>query len=163
MSEWRPGDREAIRRALALPATPPCLDAIDLAMAGLARHHAEGVLTALPLLDAVAQIDQLLLVPGAEQEQAIEKQSRSGPMAGSVAANGDAPLQKADVIAYDTGLLREERQTTYAHPYSTAAALLGQRRRYAEQLLSLLPGLTGWLGFTGPAGARLGGTVLLRG
>ena len=76
------------------------------------------------MLDAVALIDQQLLAPGPEQEQAIEKLSSSGPIAGSVAAGGDAPLQKADVIAYDTGLLREESETVFANPRSIAAALL---------------------------------------
>ncbi|CAK6698793.1 hypothetical protein [Synechococcus sp. CBW1107] len=72
---WQPGDQEAIRKALSLPATVPCLD-------------------------------QQLLAAGPEQEQAIEKQSSSGPIAGSVAADGDAPLQKANVIAYDTAPLQ---------------------------------------------------------
>ncbi|MCP9904264.1 hypothetical protein KBY72_09715 [Cyanobium sp. BA5m-21] len=72
----------------------------------------------------MALIDQQLLAPSPEQEQAIEKQSSSAPIAGSVAAGGDAPLQKADVIAYDT-------------------ALLNQRRRYGDQLTLLMP--PGWL------------------
>ena len=32
---WQPQDQEAIRQALALPATVPCLDAIGRAMADL--------------------------------------------------------------------------------------------------------------------------------
>jgi hypothetical protein len=70
---WQPQDQEAIRHALALPATVPCLDAIGRAMADLERHHPAGVLSARALLDAVALIDQQLLVGGAEQEQAIEQ------------------------------------------------------------------------------------------
>ena len=105
-STWQPQDQEAIRQALALPASVPCLDAIGRAMADLERHHPAGVISARALLDAVALIDQQLLAGGPEQEQAIEKQTSSGPIAGSVAAGGDAPLQKADVIAYDTALLR---------------------------------------------------------
>ncbi|MDA0887838.1 MAG: hypothetical protein O2977_09300 [Cyanobacteria bacterium] len=65
-----------------------------------------------------------LLAGGPEQKQAIEKLSSSGPIAGSVAAGGDAPLQKADVIAYDTALLRQESETVYANPRSSAATLL---------------------------------------
>ena len=89
---WQPQDQEAIRQALALPATVPCLDAIGRAMADLERYHPAGVLSARALLDAVALIDQQLLAPSPEQEQAIEKRSSSGPIAGSVAAGGDAPL-----------------------------------------------------------------------
>jgi hypothetical protein len=80
-----------------------------------------------------------------------------------VAAAGDAPLQKADVIAYDTALLRVERETVYATPCSSASALLGQRRRYGEQLLLLLPGLASWVAFTVGAAGPLGSTALLRG
>jgi hypothetical protein len=162
-STWQPQDQEAIRQALALPATVPCLDAIGRAMADLERHHPAGVLSTRALLDAVALIDQQLLVPDPEQEQAIEKQSFSGPIAGSVAAGGDAPLQKADVIAYDTALLRQESETVYANPRSSSAALLNQRRRYAEQLLLLLPGLASWVQFTAAAAVMTGSAALLRG
>ena len=89
---WQPQDQEAIRQALGLPATVPCLGAIERAMADLERHHPAGVLSARALLDAVVLIDQQLLAGGPEQEQAIEKRSSSGPIAGSVAAGGDAPL-----------------------------------------------------------------------
>jgi hypothetical protein len=80
-----------------------------------------------------------------------------------VAAAGDAPLQKADVIAYDTALLREERETVYATSASPAVALLNQRRRYSEQLLLLLPGLSSWMQFSVAAAGMAGGTALLRG
>jgi hypothetical protein len=160
---WQPQDQEAIRQSLALPATVPCLDAIGRAMAVLEHHHPTGVLSALALLDAVVLIDQQLLAGGPEQEQAIEKHSSSGPIAGSVAAGGDAPLQKADVIAYDTALLRQESETVYANPRSRAAGLLSQRRRYGEQLLLLLPGLASWVQFTAAAAGSLGTTSLLRG
>lgn len=162
-SAWQPSDQEAIRMALALPATVPCLDAIGRAMADLERQHPAGLLSARALLDAVALIDQQLLTGGPEQEQAIQKSSRSGPLAGSVAATGDAPLQKADVIAYDTALLREERETVYASSASPAAALLSQRRRYSEQLLLLLPGLSSWMQFSTAAAGTAGATALLRG
>ena len=89
MTSWQPNDPDAIRQALALPATVPCLDAIGRAMADLERRHPAGVLSARALLDAVALIDQQLLAGGPEQEQAIEQQSSSGPIAGSVAAAGD--------------------------------------------------------------------------
>lgn len=160
---WQATDQEAIRKCLALPATVLCLDAISRAMADLERQHPAGVLSARALLDAVALIDQQLLNPSAGQEQAIEKQSFSGPISGSVAAAGDAPLQKADVITYDTALLREETETIYANPSSPAAGLLSQRRRYAEQLLLLLPALASWMAFSAAAGSQQVGTVLLRG
>lgn len=160
---WQPRDQEAIRQALALPATVPCLDAIGRAMVDLERRHPAGVRSARALLDAVALIDQQLLVGGPEQEQAIEKQSSSGPIAGSVAAGGDAPLQKADVITYDTALLRQESETVYANPRSSSAALLSQRRRYGEQLLLLLPALASWVQFTAAATGAVGSTALLRG
>ena len=160
---WQPQDLEAIRQCLGLPATVPCLDAIGRAMADLLRQYPAGVLSAHALLDAVALIDQQLLAGGSEQEQVILKRSHSGPIAGSVAAAGDAPLQKADVIAYDTALLREERETTYANPSSPAMALLRQRRRYADQLLLLLPALNSWMQFTTQAVGQPGTTSMLRG
>jgi hypothetical protein len=163
MTSWQPSDPEAIRLLLALPATVPCLAAIGRAMADLERHHPTGVLSARALLDAAALIDQQLLAGGVEQEQAIERQSLSGPIAGSVAAAGDAPLQKADVIAYDTALLRQESETVYANPCSSASALLSQRRRYGDQLLLLLPGLASWVAFTTAAAGSMGTTALLRG
>ncbi len=160
---WQPGDQEAIRRCLRLPATAACLASITGAMADLLRHHPAGVLSARALLDAAALIEQQLLAGGSEQEQAIQKRSRSGPIAGSVAAAGDAPLQKADVIAYDTALLREESETVYAAPAAPALALLRQRQRYADQLLLLLPGLSSWVQFTTQAAGQLGTTPMLRG
>ncbi len=81
-------------------------------------------------------------------EQAIQKKSTSGPIASSVAATGDAPLQKADVIAYDTSLLREEIETTYANPTTISSNLITQRNRYATQLLLLLPHLKSWVDLT---------------
>lgn len=160
---WQPGDKEAIRQALGLPASVPCLDAISRAMDDLQLQHPIGVLSARALLDAIALIDQQLLDGGVESELAIQKRSRSAPIAGSVAAGGDAPLQKADVIAYDTALLREENETVYATPTSPAGALQQQRRRYSEQLLLLLPALLSWVQFTASAAGQLGGTPLLRG
>ena len=160
---WQSSDQEAIRQALALPATVPCLDAIGRAMADLERQHPAGVLSARALLDAVALIDQQLLAGGIEQEQAIQRISRSGPIAGSVAADGDAPLQKADVIAYDTALLRQESETVYSNPGSPAVAIQKQRQRYAEQLLLLLPALASWVRFSTAVGGLAMGTALLRG
>ena len=42
---WQPQDQEAIRQALALPATVPCLDAIERAMGDLESHHPAGVIS----------------------------------------------------------------------------------------------------------------------
>ncbi len=159
---WQPQEQESIRQCLALHASVPCLDAIGRAMTDLLRLNPAGVLSARALLDSVVLIDQQLLTGGCEQEQAIQKRSHSGPICGSVAAAGDAPLQKADVIAYDTALLREVSETTYASPRSPAMGLLCQRRSYADQLL-LLPSLSSWVQFTAQAAGRLGATRMLRG
>ena len=67
------------------------------------------------------------------------------------------------MISYDTSLLRQERETVYANPRSEAAALLSQRRRYGEQLLLLLPGLSSWVSFTAAAAGSNGTTTMLRG
>lgn len=163
VSSWQPSDQEAIRKCLVLPATVPCLDAIAKAMADLEHQHPSGVVSARALLDAVALIDQQLISGSLDMEQAIAKKSTSGPIATSVAATGDAPLQKADVITYDTSLLREDTETTYATPSSAATALLNQRRRYSDQLLLLLPNLNSWMQFTAAAIGRLGSVSLLRG
>jgi len=132
---WQPTDQEAIRKCLVLPATVPCLDAISRSMNELEQVHLQGVLSARALLDAVALIDQQLISGSLDMEQAIQKKSTSGPIATSVAAAGDAPLQKADVITYDTSLLREEIETTYANPTTISSNLISQRNRYAIQLL----------------------------
>jgi hypothetical protein len=110
-----------------LPATVACLDAISRSMAELEHLHPQGVLSARALLDAVALIDQQLISGSLDMEQAIAKKSTSGPIATSAAATGDAPLQKADVIAYDTSLLREEIETTYANPTTISSNLITQR------------------------------------
>jgi hypothetical protein len=145
---WLATDQEAIRKCLVLPATVPCLDAISRSMNELEQWHPSGVLSARALLDAVALIDQQLISGSLDMEQAIAKRSTSGPISTSVAATGDAPLQKADVIAYDTSLLREEIETTYANPTSISSNLITQRNRYATQLLLLLPHLKSWVDLT---------------
>ena len=167
VSSWQETDQEAIRKCLVLPATVPCLDAISFSMAELEQWHPSGVVSARALLDAVALIDQQLISGSMDMEQAIQKKSTSGPISTSVAATGDAPLQKADVIAYDTSLLREEIETTYANPTSISTALITQRNRYATQLLLLLPRLKSWVDFTvtnshGPTGPGLSGSVTAR-
>ena len=156
----QPADQEAIRKCLVLPATVPCLDAISRSMAELEQWHPSGVVSARSLLDAVALIDQQLISGSLDIEQAIQKKSTSGPIATSVAATGDAPLQKADVIAYDTSLLREEIETTYAHPTSISTALITQRNRYSIQLLLLFPRLKSWVDFTATNSQSIGGAPL---
>jgi len=153
---WQPADQEAIRKCLVLPATVPCLDAISSSMAELEQWHPAGVTSARALLDAVALIDQQLLLGSLDMEQAIQKKSTSGPIATSVAATGDAPLQKADVITYDTSLLREEIETTYANPTTISSNLISQRNRYAIQLLLLLPHLKSWVDFTATNSQSMG-------
>jgi len=145
---WLATDQEAIRQCLVLPATVPCLDAISRSMNELEHLHPQGVGSARALLDAVALIDQQLLLGSLDMEQAIQKKSTSGPIATSVAAIGDAPLQKADVITYDTSLLREEIETTYANPTTISSNLITQRNSYDTQLLLLLQRLKSWIDFT---------------
>ena len=157
---WLATDQEAIRKCLVLPATVLCLDAISRSMAELEQWHPAGVTSARPLLDAVALIDQQLISGSLDMEQAIQKKSTSGPIATSVAAIGDAPLQKADVIAYDTSLLREEIETTYANPTTISSNLITQRNRYTTQLLLLLPHLKSWVDFTATNSQSIGGAPL---
>ena len=160
VSSWQRSDQEAIRKCLVLPATVPCLAAIAKAMADLEHQHPSGVVSARALLDAVALIDQQLISGSLDIEQAIQKKSTSGPISTSVAATGDAPLQKADVIAYDTALLREEIETTYANPTSISTQLITQRNRYSIQLLLLLPRLKSWVDFTQTNSQSIGGAPL---
>ncbi len=157
---WQPTDQEAIRKCLVLPATVLCLDAISRSMAELEQWHPSGVPSARALLDAVALIDQQLISGSLDMEQAIQKKSTSGQISTSVAAAGDAPLQKADVIAYDTSLLREEIETTYANPTTISSNLITQRNRYTTQLLLLLPHLKSWVDFTATNSQSIGGAPL---
>jgi len=73
VSSWQATDQEAIRKCLVLPATVACLDAISRSMNELEQLHPQGVGSARALLDAVALIDQQLLLGNMDMEQAIQK------------------------------------------------------------------------------------------
>ncbi|MFN7896751.1 MAG: hypothetical protein ACK5Q6_11480 [Cyanobacteriota bacterium] len=53
-------------------------------------------------------------------------------------------MRKADVIEYDTDLLREETITRYGEGLSIEQALRRQRGSHAQALLLMLPSLAGW-------------------
>ena len=58
--------------------------------------------------------------------------------------DGSLPVKKADVIEYDTELLREETITRYGEGLSIEGALRRQRSGHAQALLLMLPSLGGW-------------------
>ena len=61
-----------------------------------------------------------------------------------VHADGSLPVKKADVIEYDTKLLREETITRYGEWLSIEQALRRQRGSHAQALLLMLPSLGNW-------------------
>jgi hypothetical protein len=58
--------------------------------------------------------------------------------------DGSLPVKKADVIEFDTELLREETITRYGEGLSIEAALRRQRASHAQALLLMLPSLANW-------------------
>ena len=57
---------------------------------------------------------------------------------------GSLPVRKADVIEFDTELLREETLTRYGQGLSIEQALRHQRISHAQGLLLMLPSLANW-------------------
>jgi hypothetical protein len=53
-------------------------------------------------------------------------------------------VRKADVIEYDTELLREEITTRYGEGLSIDESLRRQRASHAQALLLMLPSLANW-------------------
>ena len=141
---WRAVDLEAIRIALSIPARMPAIRAISDAMADLEQLYPDAIPTARRELDAITAIDTELAGLGPEQLQAPIETRRKAVPADAMPEDGTLPVKKADVIEYDTELLREEVTTRYGEGLSIEAALRRQRVSHAQALLLMLPTLAGW-------------------
>jgi len=141
---WRAVDLEAIRIALSIPALMPAIRAISGAMADLEQLYPDAIPTARRELDAIAAIDTELAGLGPEQLQAPIETRRKAVAADVLPDDGTLPVKKADVIEFDTDLLREEITTRYGEGLSIEAALRRQRGSHAQALLLMLPTLANW-------------------
>jgi hypothetical protein len=141
---WRAVDLEAIRIALSIPASMPAIRAISDAMADLEQLYPDAIPTARRELDAIGAIDTELAGLGPEQLQAPIETRRKAVAANVLPDDGTLPVKKADVIEYDTELLREETATRYGEGLSIEAALRRQRGSHAQALLLMLPTLANW-------------------
>ncbi|MFM7265151.1 MAG: hypothetical protein ACKOZW_06085, partial [Cyanobium sp.] len=141
---WRAKDLEAIRVALSIPARLPAIRAINEAMADLEQLYPDAIPTARRELDAISAIDTQLAGLGPEQLQAPIETRRKAVPADVLPEDGTLPVRKADVIEYDTELLREETITRYGDGLSIEAALRRQRAGHAQALLLMLPSLANW-------------------
>jgi len=141
---WRAVDLEAIRIALSIPALMPVIRAISDAMADLEQLYPDAIPTARRELDAIGAIDAELSGLGPEQLQAPIETRLKAVSADALPEDGSLPVKKADVIEYDTELLREETITRYGEGLSIEAALRRQRGSHAQALLLMLPTLANW-------------------
>jgi hypothetical protein len=141
---WRAADLEAIRVALSIPAQMPAIRVINDAMADLEQLYPDAIPTARRELDAIGAIDTELAGLGPEQLQAPIESRRKAVAPDALPADGSLPVKKADVIEYDTELLREEVTTRYGEGLSIEGALRRQRGSHAQALLLMLPSLSGW-------------------
>ena len=141
---WRAVDLEAIRIALSIPALMPAIRAISDAMADLEQLYPDAIPTARRELDAVTAIDTELVGLGPEQLHAPLETRRKAVSPDALPADGTFPVKKADVIEFDTELLREETVTRYGEGLSIEAALRRQRGSHAQALLLMLPTLANW-------------------
>ena len=141
---WRAADLEGIRVALSIPTRLPAIRAINDAMADLEQLYPDAIPTARRELDAIAAIDIELAGLGPEQLQAPIESRRKGVAADVLPEDGTLPVKKADVIEYDTELLREETITRFGVGLSIEAALRRQRGSHAQALLLMLPTLATW-------------------
>jgi hypothetical protein len=141
---WRAADLEGIRVALSIPTRPPAIRAINDAMADLEQLYPDAIPTARRELDAIAAIDTELAGLNPEQLQAPIETRRKAAIADSLPEDGTLPVKKADVIEYDTELLREETVTRFGVGLSIEAALRRQRGSHAQALLLMLPTLANW-------------------
>jgi hypothetical protein len=161
---WRAADLEGIRVALSIPARLPAIRAINDAMAQLEEQYPDAIPTARRELDAIAAIDTELAGLTPDQLQAPIETRRKAASPDALPEDGTLPVKKADVIEFDTELLREETVTRYGSGVSIEAALQRQRGSHARALLLLLPTLESWSRdpqFSGNGGAF--NTVLARG
>ena len=141
---WRAADLEGIRIALSIPARMPAVRAINDAMADLERLYPDAILTARREIDAITSIDTELAGLNPEQLQAPIETRRKAVATGALPDDGTLPVKKADVIEFDTELLREETITRFGVGLSIEAALRRQRASHAQALLLMLPTLTNW-------------------
>ena len=141
---WRAADLEAIRVALSIPAQMPAIRAINDAMADLEQLYPDAIPTARRELDAIGAIDSELAGLTPQQLQAPIETRRKAMAPDALPEDGSLPVKKADVIEYDTELLREETITRYGEGLSIEGALRRQRSGHAQALLLMLPSLGGW-------------------
>ena len=141
---WRAADLEAIRVALSIPALMSAVRAINDAMADLEQLYPDAIPTARRELDAIAAIDSELSGLSPDQLQAPIETRRKAVAPDALPDDGTLPVKKADVIEYDTELLREETITRYGEGLSIEQALRRQRGSHAQALLLMLPSLGGW-------------------
>ena len=141
---WRAADLEGIRIALSIPARMAALRAINDAMVQLEEQYPDAIPTARRGLDAIGAIDSQLAELSPEQLQAPIETRRKAVAADALPEDGSLPIKKADVIEFDTELLREETITRYGSGLSIEQALRRQRSGHAQALLLLLPGLEAW-------------------
>ena len=141
---WRAADLEGIRIALSIPARMAAIRAINDAMAQLEEQYPDAIRTARRELDAIGAIDSQLAWLSPEQLQAPIETRRKAVAADALPEDGSLPIKKADLIEFDTELLREETITRYGTGLSIEQALRRQRAGHAQALLLLLPGLESW-------------------
>jgi len=141
---WRAADLEGIRVALSIPARLPAIRAINDAMAELEEQYPDAIPTARRELDAIAAIDTELAGLTPDQLQAPIETRRKAVAADALPEDGTLPVKKADVIEFDTELLREETVTRFGMGLSIEQALRRQRSSHAQALLLMLPTLANW-------------------
>jgi hypothetical protein len=141
---WRAADLEGIRVALSIPALMPAVRAINDAMADLEQLYPDAIPTARRELDAIGAIDTELAGLPPDQLQAPIETRRKAVSPDALPEDGTLPVRKADVIEYDTELLREEITTRYGEGLSIDESLRRQRASHAQALLLMLPSLANW-------------------
>ena len=112
-----------------------------------ANHIFPGIIDCQQLADGsiwMPTIDTELAGLGPEQLQAPIETCRKAVAADALPEDGTLPVRKADVIEYDTELLREEITTRYSDGLSIEQALRRQRGSHAQALLLMLPSLANW-------------------
>ena len=141
---WRAADLEGIRIALSIPARMAGIRAINDAMADLEQLYPDAIPTARRELDAIAAIDTELAGLNPEQLMAPIETRRKAAIADALPEDGTLPVKKADVIEFDTELLREETITRFGVGLSIEQALRRQRSSHAQALVLMLPTLANW-------------------
>lgn len=146
---WSPGDDEAIRQALSLPLSESVLLAIEAAMAAVEQLQPSAIAAVQRCLQEIAGLDHRLAALTPEQwQQPLEIQRKGAipeALTNALAADGELPVRKADVIEYATELLLEESTTRFASgTLSVGDVLLAQRKRLEQALLLMLPSLVSW-------------------